>query len=1034
MNHLCGTAEWKRGVSSFRLPGTLLIFLLCCMVLSAFGKKDGLPENHVPPLWEIIPEHPDYPFYDMPVAAIQVTDDRLRSKLPTDPAQEDCTATFQEAIDAVASNGGGMVFIPEGEYLIRGNLIVRQGITLRGHWQTPKASGWKTGTVLKIVPRLSAEDDPACIEVQSGGIQGLNFYYPEQDPNKVRAYPPTIKAGGHVSLSDVTFVNSYWAVDATRGAAFALWQGIYGSPIHMGLYSGHGVALPRYMVIELSPKFWEWWPMDNATANAGRAGNYAHHMYNHGTGFVLLNHDGFNFNYGEIEGYNIGLQAGDVDDQGNQLEGDIRPNGEIKDVRVVNCQTAYRNITALIKFKNAQIGDAFYLHNGEKASSYKEVLEKKNEDPEASVGLDYRKDWNRSRKPAQARIFNIKDYGAIGDKETDDTKAVQAAITAANRNKGGIVFFPPGVYRLTAPISVGEGIELCGSAGSRVYDYQLKNNKQVTWATGIIYAEYKGDPEGPALLTLGSGSGIRTLGFFSHYQNMKWVLAGNELVEEPYLVRMSGRNNYAISPFASNPYQFLDIVNSDGFLVEHFLASATHNVFRVRNSKNGRIQFGHNKAGDWLGALADDNTLVTNREDYRRSMPRRGLTAIKLYDSDNINMAHIFNRCVRAAVRINNTTGTAITVKGEQGQSGYIFETGVPDRVYRIVGGHMNPAMFPDGTGLVGVELLETFDGVAEYFNTEATQYDYHFRVKSGHLKVKDYSQTVSKRDFIRIDVLGDGFLEIEDSDFTSFSLNVGPQARVSLKNVEVESFPVGNMQGRIDFENVTYKREFLYSVPRRHGLPEYGITLLPQGLQGAQLVKGNSFYYDINEPRFKGNELGESSVRVIFTMPDRITAEQFSVNAYYTAKKGEKKAKVSSRLRKNASGWNIYFSVPDIWVTPGGEPDFRIEFTSSEGISVIQPRMEEVAFFFDKQGRTPMAATRSPVSPRAASASIASTGSRIIAIKSKSGKSVEIKDARIVGNDVILIRAKDGKRFNIPLDALDAASVNRIKSHYANP
>ena len=45
------------------------------------------------------------------------------------------------------------------------------------------------------------------------------------------------------------------------------------------------------------------------------------------------------------------------------------------------------------------------------------------------------------------QVFNVKTYGAVGDGSTDDTAAIQSAITAASAT-GGIVFFPPGVFVL----------------------------------------------------------------------------------------------------------------------------------------------------------------------------------------------------------------------------------------------------------------------------------------------------------------------------------------------------------------------------------------------------------------------------------------------------------------------------------------------------------------------------------------------------------------------------------------------------------
>lgn len=52
-------------------------------------------------------------------------------------------------------------------------------------------------------------------------------------------------------------------------------------------------------------------------------------------------------------------------------------------------------------------------------------------------------------------IYNVKNYGAVGDAVTDDTSAIQDAIDAAELNTtGGVVYFPPGNYFVTATLTV----------------------------------------------------------------------------------------------------------------------------------------------------------------------------------------------------------------------------------------------------------------------------------------------------------------------------------------------------------------------------------------------------------------------------------------------------------------------------------------------------------------------------------------------------------------------------------------------------
>lgn len=65
--------------------------------------------------------------------------------------------------------------------------------------------------------------------------------------------------------------------------------------------------------------------------------------------------------------------------------------------------------------------------------------------------------------------INIKDYGAVGDGQTDDTAAIQAAIDAVKGasqvpplGKVGTVYFPLGSYLLSFPLQTFSGIHLIG--------------------------------------------------------------------------------------------------------------------------------------------------------------------------------------------------------------------------------------------------------------------------------------------------------------------------------------------------------------------------------------------------------------------------------------------------------------------------------------------------------------------------------------------------------------------------------------------
>lgn len=72
-------------------------------------------------------------------------------------------------------------------------------------------------------------------------------------------------------------------------------------------------------------------------------------------------------------------------------------------------------------------------------------------------------------------VVSVKDFGAIGDGSTDDTAAIQAAITATLGASGGCLVFPDGSYKITAKlvVPVGYGWEMRGASrgGARLVQF-----------------------------------------------------------------------------------------------------------------------------------------------------------------------------------------------------------------------------------------------------------------------------------------------------------------------------------------------------------------------------------------------------------------------------------------------------------------------------------------------------------------------------------------------------------------------------------
>jgi hypothetical protein len=101
---------------------------------------------------------------------------------------------------------------------------------------------------------------------------------------------------------------------------------------------------------------------------------------------------------------------------------------------------------------------------------------------------------------AGARIYNIRDFGAKGDGQTNDTTAIQLAIDACNKDKGGTVLVPAGVF-VTGTIELKSNVtfhiaaqgKILGSADGKHYHPADAIPTTGEWTmgdgnTGLIFA------------------------------------------------------------------------------------------------------------------------------------------------------------------------------------------------------------------------------------------------------------------------------------------------------------------------------------------------------------------------------------------------------------------------------------------------------------------------------------------------------------------------------------------------------------------
>lgn len=115
---------------------------------------------------------------------------------------------------------------------------------------------------------------------------------------------------------------------------------------------------------------------------------------------------------------------------------------------------------------------------------------------------------------------SVKDYGATGNGTTDDTSAINAAITAAQTtSSAGTVIFPAGQFKVAGQVTVPDGVTLVGQGANA--------NTGYAGTTLVLSAT------GAGVTVNGSGGGIRDL-----------LIDGANVANYPLVVNLGANRNF----------------------------------------------------------------------------------------------------------------------------------------------------------------------------------------------------------------------------------------------------------------------------------------------------------------------------------------------------------------------------------------------------------------------------------------------------------------------------------------------------------
>lgn len=186
--------------------------------------------------------------------------------------------------------------------------------------------------------------------------------------------------------------------------------------------------------------------------------------------------------------------------------------------------------------------------------------------------------------------LNVKDYGAHGDGQTDDTGPFQRALDAAHAAGGGTVFIPRGNYFFAGHLTIPDAVTLQGVWQSVPAHNGIRNPglpKPTDDGTTLLVTENAGHEEGPPFLTLGTNSTLRGVVLYYPRQHV------NEIPQPyPWAIALRGKNPAVLDVELLNPYNGIDATKNERHLIRNvhgqplrrgILIDSIYDIGRVEN-------------------------------------------------------------------------------------------------------------------------------------------------------------------------------------------------------------------------------------------------------------------------------------------------------------------------------------------------------------------------------------------------------------------------------------------------------------------
>ena len=289
--------------------------------------------------------------------------------------------------------------------------------------------------------------------------------------------------------------------------------------------------------------------------------------------------------------------------------------------------------------------------------------------------------------------LSVRDFGAIGDATTNDTKAIQNTINQVLSLGGGVVYIPPGKYLISSRLTIdGSNIALQGAGKDTT---TIFGGVPVDWSIAAVSTTMKKNIE-IRDLTVDVNNGVRASGIQVAYVD-GFALRRCRIQN----VATAGWNVKvgAISDRTDTVMHTFNVVVEDSDFVNHEGTLEELLVFNTGNTKVSRCSFSNFPGGPALGFWQiDDNVTVED------STFTSGGTALYYSQTTNnlvfrnLTMSSVTNGITGANQSDNGSFG-ATTVRNVQVLGGTYSATSVCIRLGAV-----------DGASVIGTRFYQCGD------------------------------------------------------------------------------------------------------------------------------------------------------------------------------------------------------------------------------------------------------------------------------------------------------------------------------------